>query len=148
MDYPVEAELEVRFRDCDPMGHVNNAVYATYLEVGRQAYWRRFTDPRDYRQVPFVVVRIEIDFRSPAIVGEALRVALRASWIGRRSFGLEYRITERKSGRLVAEARSVQAAFDYARSAVIPVPEDLRRQLETVEGRPVPEKPVGPEGAS
>jgi acyl-CoA thioesterase FadM len=24
--------LAVRFRDCDPMGHVNNAVYLTYLE--------------------------------------------------------------------------------------------------------------------
>ena len=32
--------LEVRFRDCDPMGHVNNAVYLTYLEQARLAQWR------------------------------------------------------------------------------------------------------------
>ena len=32
--------LEVRFRDCDPMGHVNNAVYLTYLEQARFAHWR------------------------------------------------------------------------------------------------------------
>ena len=32
--------LEVRFRDCDPMGHVNNAVYLTYLEQTRLMHWR------------------------------------------------------------------------------------------------------------
>jgi acyl-CoA thioester hydrolase len=32
--------VEVRFRDCDPMGHVNNAVYLTYLEQARFAHWR------------------------------------------------------------------------------------------------------------
>jgi YbgC/YbaW family acyl-CoA thioester hydrolase len=33
-------QLEVRFRDCDAMGHVNNAVYLTYLEQARFAHWR------------------------------------------------------------------------------------------------------------
>ena len=32
--------LEVRFRDCDPLGHTNNAVYLTYLEQTRLQYWR------------------------------------------------------------------------------------------------------------
>jgi acyl-CoA thioester hydrolase len=31
----------VRFRDCDPLGHVNNAVYLTYLEQARFSYWRQ-----------------------------------------------------------------------------------------------------------
>ena len=33
--------VEVRFRDCDPLGHVNNAVYLTYLEQARLMQWRR-----------------------------------------------------------------------------------------------------------
>ena len=33
-----EHEIEVRFRDCDPMGHVNNAVYLSYLESARFAW--------------------------------------------------------------------------------------------------------------
>ena len=139
-DFPVSTDLEVRFRDCDPMGHVNNAVYATYLEVGRQAYWQRFPGGLDFRNAPFIVVHLEIDFRSPATVGEILRVSLRIPWISRRSFGMEYEIRSAESGRVVAEARSVQACYDYTAQAVVEVPEHLRRNAETVEGRPVPDR--------
>ena len=32
--------FDVRFRDCDPMGHVNHTVFLTYAEEGRNAFWR------------------------------------------------------------------------------------------------------------
>lgn len=140
--YPVWTDIDVRFRDCDPMNHVNNAVYATYLEVARQAYWSRFLSPLDYRNVPFIMARIEIDYRSPLLTGETVRVYLRTSWIGHRSFGLEYELRERASNRLIAQATSVQVAYDYAASRVIAVPESLKRGLEGVEGRAIPAKPA------
>ncbi|MFZ8846335.1 MAG: acyl-CoA thioesterase [Candidatus Hydrothermia bacterium] len=31
----VELELEVQYRDLDPLGHVNNAVYLSYFEQAR-----------------------------------------------------------------------------------------------------------------
>jgi acyl-CoA thioester hydrolase len=40
VEFPVAAPIEIRFRDLDGMGHVNNAVYLTYLEVARAHYWR------------------------------------------------------------------------------------------------------------
>ena len=56
-----EHELEVRFRDCDGLGHVNNAVYLTYLEQARFAFWQRLTGvsgiPRS-----FIVARVECDY--------------------------------------------------------------------------------------
>ena len=36
----IRHRLQVRFRDCDPLGHVNNAVYLTYLEQARFNLWR------------------------------------------------------------------------------------------------------------
>ncbi|HWX25489.1 MAG TPA: acyl-CoA thioesterase, partial [Vicinamibacteria bacterium] len=39
-------EVEVRFRDLDALGHVNNAVYLTYLESARIAYWMALTGNR------------------------------------------------------------------------------------------------------
>jgi acyl-CoA thioester hydrolase len=84
-DFPVWTDISIRFRDCDPMGHVNNAVYLTYLEVGRQVYWQRLADPRRFDQVPFIIARVEIDYRSPAGVGETVRVFVRTSWVSRSS---------------------------------------------------------------
>ena len=140
--FPITAEIDIRFRDTDAIGHVNNAVYVTYLEVGRQAYWRAMSPEMDYRRVPFVMARIELDFRSPAWVGEVLLVRVRMSWIGGKSFGTEYEIRDRATDRLIATARSVQATFDHHTQATIPIPADFLAALERVEGRSLPAKPA------
>ena len=83
--------VEVRFRDLDSLGHVNNAVYLTYLEVGRIAYIARLglTDPVRPR---LLVARIEVDYRRPVHLGEALTVAVRTAEVGRKSFTLAYEV--------------------------------------------------------
>lgn len=48
----------VRFRDCDPMGHVNNAVYVTYLELARFAYWKAAKVGRLEGEVSYIIARL------------------------------------------------------------------------------------------
>ena len=139
--FAVTHAIEVRFRDTDAMGHVNNACFVTYAEVGRQAYWERLTSARDYQRVPFILAHIEMDFRSPAYVGETLEVGIRMEWIGSRSFAFAYRIRDRKTHRLAAEALSVQAVYDYEKQRTFPFPPELRTQVERFEGRKIPDKP-------
>jgi len=134
-DFTVVHEIVPRFRDTDAMGHINNAVYITYLEVGRQAYWARFEGRDDYRRVPFILASVTCDFRSEANVNEVLEIALRCEWIGTKSFGFRYQVRERASRRLVVEASTVQVCYDYTAKRSLPVPDDLRTRLEAFEGR-------------
>ena len=133
--FSVVFELSPRFRDTDAMGHINNAVYVTYLEVARQTYWQALDAEADYRRVPFILAGVKIDFRSEALVKETLELRVRCGWIGNRSFGFDYEIREKTGGRLVAEASSVQVCYDYAAKTSVPMPVELRRRLETFEGR-------------
>lgn len=131
---PLEIEVEVRFRDCDPMGHVNNAVYLTYLEEARKYYWREVLGVTDYREVDFILARAEVDFRAQAVPGQRLRVRI---WVGemrRSSFDFHYEIRDARSGKLVAEARTVQVMFDYTAQRVKPIPDDLRVRISRFEG--------------
>jgi len=137
-DFVHETDIEVRFRDTDAMGHVNNAVYLTYVEMARQAYLHAAAPDVGYDAVPFVVGRIEIDFRSPTRTGDVLRVASRTLWIGNRSFGMEAVIRQRDSGRVAAEATSILVTYDYVEHRPIPVPDWLRAALERIEGRTLP----------
>ncbi len=139
--FTVAEDVPVRFRDTDAMGHVNNAVYLTYLEVGRQAYWQRFSRPDSYNAVPFVLAHVCIDFRAEAHVGEVVRVLLRTSWVSRSSFAMEYELRERDSGVLLATAETVQVTYDYQAKRSIAVPEWLRQELQRVEGRALPSRP-------
>jgi acyl-CoA thioester hydrolase len=125
-----EHELEVRFRDCDPMGHVNNAVYLTYFEAARFAWWRRAFGPAGLTDHGFIVARVEIDYRKPALPGDRLIVRLRVGSTGRSSFKVLYEILNIRTREVVAEGSSVQVAYDYASGASVPLSEDVRARLE------------------
>jgi acyl-CoA thioester hydrolase len=122
--FPFVHRETVRFRDLDGMGHVNNAVFLTYLEQARLAW---FGEAEELPLRDVILARTEIDFRSPLHVGEAVEVGVRPSRIGTKSFELEYEL--RADGRLVAEAKSVLVGYDYERGASIAVPERWRRRL-------------------
>jgi acyl-CoA thioester hydrolase len=125
-----EYELEVLFRDCDPMGHVNNAVYLTYLEAARFAWWRNTFGAQGLKEHGFIVARVEIDYRKAALPGDRLLVRLRVEDIGRSSFKVGYEILNARTRELVAEAKSVQVAFDYTQGKAVPIAASLRAKLE------------------
>ena len=77
--------VEVRFRDLDALGHVNNAVYLTYFESARMAWWMHLTHRTDLRRMDMILARAEVDFRSPAAYAEVLDVGVRCASIGRSS---------------------------------------------------------------
>lgn len=113
--------VAVRFKDIDAMGHVNNAVYATYFEEARAAFSRQVLGLTRLDAFDFVVARLEIDFRRPLLYGQDLEAALWVGRLGQRSFTLEYRLTS--GGDPVAEGRSVQVFYDYASGAPKAIPE-------------------------
>ena len=125
-----EHELEVLFRDCDPMGHVNNAVYLTYLEAARFAWWRNTFGSEGLKEHGFIVARVEIDYRKAALPGDRLLVRLRVEDIGRSSFKVGYEVLNARTRELVAEAKSVQVAFDYTQGKSVPIADSLRAKLE------------------
>jgi len=116
----------VRFRDLDAMGHVNNAVFLTYIESARFAFLhhRGAATPDS---MPIIVARIEIDFRAPVGLGDEVEISVHASRFGEKSFDLDYVL--RVGGKIVAEARSVLVGYDYGTGETIAIPEDWRERM-------------------
>ena len=123
--FPFVHRETVRFRDVDGMGHVNNAVFSTYLEQARLAW---FGEDERMPLEDVILARTEIDFRSPLGFGETVEIGVRPCRLGTKSFELEYEL--RSGGRLVAAATSVLVGYDYARAASVAVPERWRQRLE------------------
>jgi acyl-CoA thioester hydrolase len=126
-DYPFEITVEVRFRDLDPMGHVNNAVYATYFEMGRAAFFHDVFEVIDAGGFDFILARIEIDYLRPALMSDSLKLGLRISSVGKTSFTFEYLLSAQ--GESVASGRSVQVFFDYEKKTKKPIPETFREKV-------------------
>lgn len=126
--------VEVRFVDCDPLGHVNNAVYLSYLEQARFGMWRRLwgfsgeTAMTAARGAGLILARAECDYRLPATYGDTLDVRLGLAGMGRTSFTYDYEVVDAGGGRTFAEARTVIVLYDYATST--PVPLDAARRAD------------------
>ena len=133
--FNVVVPIDVSFRDIDAMGHANNACYLTWFENGRIGYWREMAgEDADYTEVPFVLARAEIDFRSPAFVGDRLSLGVRAVRLGNRSFEFAYRLLRDRDDGLMAQGTSVQVMYDYSKRVSMPMPDDFRRRIEAIDG--------------
>ena len=123
MSWPIVHRERVRFRDCDSLGHVNNAVYLTYLEETRVELREQF----GLTWTEMILARCEIDFRDQVSVGEEVEVTMWPTRVGNKSFDLSYEL--KVGDRLVAEAKTVLVAFDYERNESRSLPEPWRKLL-------------------
>jgi acyl-CoA thioester hydrolase len=101
------------------MGHANNAVYSTYLEQARLSVVGTLA--------PFILARVEIDFRAQLHAGDEIEVRTRCSRIGTKSFELEHQIWNGDT--LAAEAKSVLVRYDYDTRASMPLSDEQKRSL-------------------
>jgi acyl-CoA thioester hydrolase len=122
---PFERSVDVRWRDADALGHVNHAVFLTYLEEGRDA----FVVETLHSDPSYVVVRIEVDFRAEVRLSDR-RVTVR---VAVESLGTTS-ITTREtiflpSGEVAAEARVVTVRWDEDKRKPAPLTAAERDQL-------------------
>ena len=127
-------QLQARFRDGDLFGHVNNAVYFTYMEEARWAYWRQLTGDFPQGTLPgLILARAECDFIRPIRPGERIIVWLGTTRIGKTSIAMDYEMLDEKGSR-VAVGKTVMVTYDYSTAKPIPVPDWCRAKLEEYEG--------------
>ncbi len=120
---------EVSPRDLDGFGHVNNAVYLTYMENARVAYLREVLGVRRLEDVRNVMASVTVEFQAPASFGDRLEVGVRCEQVGTKSFALRYAVA-REDGTPLATATSAQVMYDFDTARAIPVPSAWRRALE------------------
>lgn len=131
-EFNYETEIEVRFRDFDMMGHVNNAVYATYLEHARVEYVEDVVGEQ-LIDTGAVVADLHLDFERPIDRGADVSVAVRAGELGTSSIPLEYEI--RVDGEVAATGETLMVTFDQEAGEPTAIPETWRERIETHEGR-------------
>jgi acyl-CoA thioester hydrolase len=133
--YEVELALQVRFRDLDALNHVNNAVFASYLELARVEYYRQLWGKAAVDHFDFILGRMEIDYLAPIGLADSPVCGIAFSEVGRSSFIFEYSICDGLSGIEFARARSVQVCYDYEKRQVKAMDGDLVAKVTDLRAR-------------
>jgi acyl-CoA thioester hydrolase len=118
--------LQTRYNDYDPRGHVNNAVYFSFFEVGRMHAWIAVGGGAD---ADFILADAHITYRSPAMLGEPLVLEVTTAELRTKAWVWSYRVLDARDDRLVAEGTTTQVMYDYAIRRTVPVPDVLREAL-------------------
>jgi acyl-CoA thioester hydrolase len=112
--------IEIRWRDMDGFGHVNNSTYLTYLEEARDQYLTDLLGETVHR---VVIRRVEIDFVSGLTQDDDyVDVDVRLTGVGTSSLTLDERIVSVADGRVAATAQTVMVHTDGSRTASAPWP--------------------------
>ena len=130
--YPVIVQENVRYRDTDGQKHVNNAVYATYFEIGRGAARRHAT--RHKSALPesstSVVAQQIINYHAQVPALAVIEIGAGLIRIGRTSF--VYGLGVFWQGQCAASGQVTQVMLDRATGRPMQIPDNYRAQLETI----------------
>lgn len=126
------AKIQVRFADCDLMGHVNNAVYLSYFEQARMHYFAEMVDENwDWKKDGIILVKNEVTYLKPILLHDTPLIYVKLASIGTSSFTLVYSVEA--GGEAVAEGASKLVCFDFNAQKPVPVYAKMIEGLEKLE---------------
>lgn len=140
MPFPaLTASVRVRTYELDSFGHVNNAHYLHYLEEARSEFLKQIGlsfDDFARLGVHLVIVESHVKYVSPARYGDEIEIKGRFRDVKAVSLVIEYTLTERGTGRLIARAETRGAFVDPVTGRPVRAPEPFRKAF--LHGRAAP----------
>ncbi|MBM7842329.1 acyl-CoA thioesterase [Herpetosiphon giganteus] len=127
-----EYPIEVRFRDLDGLGHVNNAVYLTYFETLRLQFAIELLGAVELADVPFILGEATVRYLMPVFFGDQLQGSVEVSRIGTKSFTMLY--TLKRGNEIVTQGSTELIWFDFKSQRSVPIPDSFRQQVATYQG--------------
>lgn len=132
--FKFKTTIETRFTDFDMMGHVNNAVYFTYMEMARTKYWQQAIK-WDWKKTGVVIAKASLEYIKPVLPEDKLNMYVRTSKIGTSSFEMEYLMVKNKGAQeeICAYGKTVCVAFSYTNKTSTPIPDNERNKMRLFE---------------
>ncbi len=104
-DFCIRTTDKLRYRDTDRQGHVNNAVFSTFLETGRVEFLHDAALSLPEKGAAFVIARLVLDYRAEITWPGSVVIGSRIASVGRSSIRLKQAIFQDE--RCVATAETV-----------------------------------------
>jgi acyl-CoA thioester hydrolase len=118
--------IQIRFKDVDALGHVNNANHLTYFETARIDYFRAVISvPIDWETEGMILKHQSVDYKKPILLNDQIAVDTWFVRAGNTSFELHYslvRINKDGSETEMASGTSIIVCYNYKEQRTTPVP--------------------------
>jgi len=116
----------------DMLGHANNAVYLTYLELARLGYFKEVIRQK-WKEVALVLAHASMDYKIPVTPGVKPAVHIRTTKLGNSSLHMENMITDQEGKTLFFSCHMVLVAINITSGRSTPIPESEKQKIITYE---------------
>src|SRR3954451_111131 len=125
---PFEMTVSVLPGDIDEQNHVNNTVYLGWVQEVATAHWQAIASSEAQGGIGWVVLRHEIDYKTPACLGDDIMLR---TWVGKATRLTFERFTEirRRDGQLLSTARTLWCPINAQTGRPVRVPMQVREQF-------------------
>lgn len=132
--------LQLRSNDLDRFGHINNAVYFTFYDLGKTNYIESVCPNIDWEKEAIVVVEIKVSFKSQIFGTDHIAVNTAVTSIGTKSFELMQQVIDTKTGEEKCICRSTMVTYDLIKHKSKPIPQDWIEAICNYEGKDLKKK--------
>ncbi len=128
--YRYKIDIPIRFSDLDAYGHVNNAVYLTYFEIGRSGYWREAIG-WDQSKTGVILGRSEINYLKPLTLNDKISCYVRTTRIGNSSFDMMHVLVKHtpQGEEVCTTGKTVCISYDYHAAKSVQIPREERQRM-------------------
>lgn len=132
--------IQLRSSDMDRFGHINNAVYFTFYDLGKTNYIETVCSGVDWEKEAIVVVQINVSFMSQIYGTDHIAVQTAVTSIGTKSFELAQRVVDTRTGDVKCFCRSVMVTYDLVKHESKPLTEEWIKAICDYEGKDLRKK--------
>lgn len=125
-------EIDPRFSESDPLGHVNNTVVPVWFEQARNPIFEIFNPGLKLDKWNIILKRFEVDFEKQIFFGKPVEIRTFIEKIGNSSLVIEQQAWQGDS--LTVTGKTVMVYFDFETQKSMPITDDLRRVLQALVG--------------
>ena len=130
------SDIDIRFRDLDSLGHVNNVVYLTYVEQARIRYFDSVIGQRyDWNKWGVLLARTEINYIKPLLLKDEAKCYIKCVSIGNKSMEFHFEIYKVENNKKIKMANGINilVCFNHQTNESIPVPTEWKTPIENFE---------------
>lgn len=128
--------LQMRFNDIDMLGHLNNSIYLTFMDLAKTRYFEAVLGENlKWDRIGVVIVNINCNFCAPTFFNEEIEVETAVVAIGEKSLTIEQRVFSPSTGQVKCDCRTIMSGFNMETNTSAPILPEWVKAFEDYENR-------------
>ena len=127
-DFLLKHEISTRWKDLDAFGHINNAVFLSYIEDARILFFKRWNI--NLKEKSLIVASIKIDYIKQLEHPSEIIIGQKIVRLGKKSFDIQSAIFKKSSSKLICTSIVTSVCYDFINNKTVEIFDEIKNDYQ------------------